>query len=141
MSLLTNNTIFEPSADDSRIRAVLDARVRLEEAFEKQDAGRVTTLLASDVLVNAPINRVVAYDNILARFKTGQIHYESAETRLEFAGVRADFVVLMGEEIVRPIENTPNVGKTVRRRFTDIWREDGGVWKLLARQGTAYSIE
>ena len=141
MSTQVPATKFEPSANDPRIVAALDARRRLEEAFVRQDANALISLAAADVLVNAPINRVVTRDNILARFKAGEIHYESAETRLEFAGVRGDVVVLMGEEIVKPIENTPNTGKTVRRRFTDIWREDGGAWKLAIRQGTAYSVE
>ena len=35
-----------------------------------------------------------------------------------------------------PIANTPNAGKTVRRRFTDIWKNVDGVWKLEIRHRT-----
>lgn len=137
----STGTRYDPSAGDPRIIAVLEARRRIENAFARQDADALQSMAMPDVLVNAPINRVVTLDNITARFRAGQIHYESVDTRVEFAGVRGDLVVLMGEEIVKPTENTPNAGKTVRRRFTDIWKESGGAWKLAIRQGTAYSVE
>ena len=136
----TTTARFEPSANDPRIVAALDARQRLEAVFEKQDADALASFACADVLVNAPINRVVTLDNIVSRFRAGKIHYESIATLLEFAGVRGDLVVLMGEEIVVPTGDTPNAGKTVRRRFTDVWRQVDGNWKLALRQGTAYSV-
>ena len=134
----TTTARFEPSANDPRIVAALDER--LEAVFEKQDADALASFACADVLVNAPINRVVTLDNIVSRFRAGKIHYESIATLLEFAGVRGDLVVLMGEEIVVPTGDTPNAGKTVRRRFTDVWRQVDGNWKLALRQGTAYSV-
>jgi hypothetical protein len=47
----------------------------------------------------------------------------------------------MGEEIVHPIGNTSNAGKLVRRRFTDIWKNIDGVWKLTIRQATVTPAE
>ena len=79
---------------------------------------------------------------MLARLRSGQISYEpDVEIKIDFAGVRADTVVIMGEEIVNPIGNAPNAGKTVRRRFTDIWKGVDGVWKLAVRQATVTSVQ
>jgi hypothetical protein len=58
-----------------------------------------------------------------------------------YAHVPDSTVVIMGEEIVDPIANTPNAGKTVRRRFTAIWKIVDGVWKLTIRQATVTSVQ
>lgn len=76
-----------------------------------------------------------------ARFRDGRIDYTSLKVNLEFAGVRGDAVVLMGEEVVTPASDAPHARRTVHRRFTDIWRQIRGAWKLVIRQGTIISIE
>lgn len=127
-------TIYEPSASHPRIKAALAARARMETS-----GGDVTVmeqLFADDLVVNAPINRVVNRDNVLGRMRSGQIGYEEAQSVIEFVGVRGDAVVIMGEEIVKPTGAAPYAGQTVRRRFTDIWIEIKGAWKLSVRQAT-----
>jgi hypothetical protein len=94
-------------------------------------------LLAANAVINAPINRVVVRDNVMARVRAGQIAYEpNAVRNIEFAGVRGDHVIIMGEELVHPTGDTPHAGSVVRRRFTDIWGEEQGRWRLQARQST-----
>ena len=136
-------TIYEPSANDPRIKAVLEARERAADAARRADWKAVEAAFAPDVVVNSPTNRVVTLADIIARFRSGQIGAEpdSTEGRLEFVGVRGDSVVLMGEETFRPGKNAPNAGKLVRRRATDIWKQYGGVWKLAIRQATVTSVE
>ena len=137
-------TVYEPSERDPRIVAVLDAQKRFEAAARRGDWDAVEeTFFAPDLVVHAPVNRVANRDNVMARMRNGQIAYEpdNGEHRVEFIGVRGDTVVVMGEEIVRPIGDAPNAGKVVRRRFTDIWRQYGGLWKLAIRQGTVTSVE
>ena len=135
-------TRFDPSASDPRIIAVLDARSRLAVAMLAADLTAIEALMAPDLVVNAPINKVVDRTNIVDRLKAGQLSYQSDFVdNIEFVGVRGDFVVIMSEEIVRPIANTPNAGKIVRRRSTDIWREVDGAWRLAVRQATVTSAE
>ena len=141
MARLASATEFDPSASDPRIVAVLDARSRLNAAGEKHDADAFEALFATDLIVNSPINAVVHRDNVMARFRNSEISYNSADEKIEFIGVRGDLVVVMGEEIVTPIADTPNAGKIVRRRFTDIWKKIDGAWKLAIRQATATSAE
>ncbi len=97
-------------------------------------------MLATNAVVNAPINRVVSRDNVIERARAGQIAYEpNAVRNIEFAGVRGAHVIIMGEEVVHPTEDTPHAGEVVRRRFTDIWGEEQGRWRLQARQSTVVS--
>ena len=133
-------TVYEPSMNDPRILAALDTRKSLGAAILAGDFKTVEGIFAPDLVVHSPINMVVDRENVLARLRSGQISYEpDVEEKIEFAAVRGEAVVLMGEEIVHPIGKAPNVGKTVHRRFTDIWRNFGGVWKLAIRQATVTS--
>jgi hypothetical protein len=55
---------------------------------------------------------------------------------IDLAGVRGDTGVIMGGEIVQPNMDAPYAGKIEHRRFTDIWKQSDGVWKLWIRQAT-----
>ena len=130
-------TTYEPSVSDPRIVAVLGARKRLVVAMLGGDFKAVETIFAPDLVVHSPLNTVVDRENVLARLRSGQISYErDVEENFDFVGVRAVGVVIMGEEVVHPIDNAPNAGKTVCRRFTDVWKNIDGVWKLAIRQAT-----
>jgi ketosteroid isomerase-like protein len=122
----------------------LAARRKLDAAFAAQDVDAVSSLCAKDLVVNTPANRVGRLDQVLGFFKAGRMNYESADETIEALDVRADHVVIMGEEVVKPRDTSPNpnAGKTVRRRFTDVWRkESDGSWRLSIRQATITSVE
>jgi hypothetical protein len=134
-------TLYEPSANDPRVLAAIDAQKRLEAAMMGLDLPSVEALMAPDLVVHAPINVVVNRENVLARLRSGQISYDGVVRTISFAGVRGDTVVLMGEEVVTPNRDAPNAGKLVHRRFTDIWTDSGGAWRLTVRQATNTSVE
>lgn len=129
-----------PKAGDSEVSAALNAQKRLQAAMQNLDFDAVEELLAPDLAVHAPVNVVVDRDNVLTRLRGGQINYEpDIERKIEFAEVRGDGVVIMGEEIVRPTKNAPGAGKTIHRRFTDVWKKMEGRWRLAIRQATITS--
>ena len=135
-------TIYEPSASDPRILAALAARKRLGEVMRALDIAGIEALMAPDILVNAPINKVVDRKNIVGRLKANQISYETeALETIDFVGMRGDMVVIMGEEVLRPNKAAPYAGKTEYRRSTDVWKPFDGVWKLWIRQATITKIE
>src|SRR5262245_49575399 len=130
------------AAKDPVAAAALAARGQLDDAFAAQDIDKVSRLFAKDLIVNTPRNRVGRREQVLGFFREGRMNYESAETTLEALDVRGDHVVLMGEEVVRPRGNAANAGKTVRRRFTDVWRREAdGTWLLTIRQATIISVD
>jgi ketosteroid isomerase-like protein len=139
---LASDTVYEPSASDPRIVAALAARQRLVKVMRAADIAGVEALTAPDIVVNAPINKVVNRDNIIARLKAHQISYEPevVET-IDFVGVRGDMVVIMGLEVVHPNKDAPYAGKTEYRRSTEVWKPFDGVWKLWIRQATITKIE
>jgi ketosteroid isomerase-like protein len=120
----------------------LAARGKLDVGFAAQDVDAVAALFAKDLIVNAPSNRVVRLDQVLGFFRAGRMNYESVDVTIEALDARKDQVVIMGEEIVKPRGTAPNAGKTVSRRFTDVWRkESDGKWRLTIRQATITSVK
>lgn len=118
------------------------AREKLDAAFAAQDIDAVSALAAKDLVVNTPANRVARREQVLGLFRAGRMNYESADETIESLDVRGDQVVIMGEEVVKPRDTAANAGKTVRRRFTDVWRkESDGRWRLTIRQATITSAE
>jgi len=130
------------AAQDPVIAAALVARARLDAAFAAQDVEATTAVSAKDLIVNTPANRVARLETVIGFFKAGRMNYESADTTIEAVDARGDHVVIMGEEVVKPKETAAHAGKTVRRRFTDVWRKDAdGQWRLTIRQATITSVE
>lgn len=137
-----DQALFEPSASDPRIVAAIAAQTALFRAMATGDAHLMERLFAPNVLVNAPINRVADRADVFARLNAGQISYEANAIRnIEYAGVRGDSVVIMGEEIVEPNRDTPHNGQTIHRRFTDVWKETAEGFQLTLRQATIISAE
>ena len=120
----------------------LAARGKVGEAFAAQDVEAVAALFAKDLVVNTPSNRVARLDQVLGFFGAGRMNYESVDVTIEALDTRQDQVVIMGEEIVKPRGTAANAGKTVSRRFTDVWRkESDGKWRLTIRQATITSVK
>lgn len=120
----------------------LAARGKLDEAFAAQDVDAVSAFVAKDLVVNTPANRVARLEQVLGFFKAGRMNYESVDVTIEAVDPREDHVVIMGEEIVKPRETAAYAGRTVSRRFTDVWRrESDGRWRLTIRQATITSVE
>jgi hypothetical protein len=137
MEVPTRATRYDPSPDDPRIVAALAARTTLDDAMAAGDVGTIEMLFAEDLVIQIPRNRVVDRDKILAAYgQGGQATYQSRLTLiLDFVGVRQGGVVMMGEERVEP----PAPATPIRRRFTDIWNDFDGTWKLTVRQATNIS--
>lgn len=68
------------------------------------------------------------------RGAAGQISYSRYDRVIDYAGLRGDMVILMGEEIVVP--KGPGLVQPMHRRFTDLWTPVDGGWRLTARQAT-----
>ena len=140
--IAAERTVYDPSPTDPRILGALESERRMERAGASSDFDAMATVFAPDLVVNSPVNMVVTRDNVLARMRGGQIAYEATFTRtIDFVGVRGDAVVVMGEEVVVPVGDAPAAGKTVHRRFTDVWRMYDSAWKLAIRQATITSTQ
>ncbi len=121
---------------DPDIAAVLQAVNAMDAALLKDEHSAFAALLAKDLVVNNPQNGISISGATGRRNASGLISYSSYLRSIEYVGKRGDMVLLMGDERVIPKGDTPTAGKEVRRRFTDLWKIEGGRWVLTARQST-----
>jgi hypothetical protein len=129
--------------EEARIRQAIEAIDDEEPAgVLKGDLAALSRFWATDLVVNAPNNQVVRLAEVLERMKqqTG-LQYSSFERHREATIVRRNCAVTMGYEIVVPKGNAPNSGKTIKRRYTNIYYLEDSGWRAIARQATNISVE
>jgi ketosteroid isomerase-like protein len=105
----------------------------------KRDISALEGLWSEQLVVNAPNNQVVIGKRaVLATFVgSGVINFSKFERQIEFVCVDGSFVFIMGLETVQPISDAPSAGlvagQAVNRRFTNVWKNEAGTWRLFAR--------
>jgi hypothetical protein len=99
------------------------------------DYAALERLWSERLVVNTPTNMVApSRAAVFEQFRraNGPL-YASYEKKIECIVFDGDVTIVMGSETVEP-HATP--GKTVQRRYTNIWKLDHGAWHLIARQAT-----
>lgn len=132
LNMYAQNTLIEEvrKVDNSEKEAVLEL-----------DTAMIKKYWSENIVVNAPNNSVWDRKMSLEGLRQGLIHYSSFERQTERITVVGNVVVTMGLETVKPIGKAPDAGKTVKRRFTNIWIKNNDNWELTARQATIISVE
>ena len=129
---------FSQSPDENLVRR-LDDMERI--AILKGDTAQLARLMSTGIIVQNPENAIVGFRQIMDRIKSGKINYSSFERVVEKVALINGIAVVMGIETTVAEGETKNAGKTVKRRFTNIWTKEKGNWKLTARQATNVSVE
>jgi len=126
-----------PGADEAAVRARDDEERR---AVLARDFDALERIWAAEFTVNAPNDKVVVgAAAVLGMFRQGVVHYSSFERTIEHARISGDHAIVMGREVVKPTGKAPLAGKTVERRFTNVWMRDNGTWRLAARHANVVS--
>lgn len=112
--------------------------IRLELAHARAiftgDAAALDSLMDDNVTVNHPTNRIVnEKKELLNLIKQGVIRYTSFQRYPDKILFFKDMVVVMGRENVTPAAGAPNAGKTLQRRYTNVWMNHDGKWRLTVR--------
>jgi Domain of unknown function (DUF4440) len=110
------------------------------EAWVKKDSMTLFKLFAPELVVNSPLNNVITLAILKKLIRAGKVDISSSEKKIEKVSFIKDMAVVMGSDIVKPQGAMDNAGKTVIRRYTDIWIYDGAGWRLTIRQATIISI-
>ena len=125
MSTELNNAL------EQEIRALEQAQV---DSLLRNDIAAMKRNWATDFVVNNPRNEVVEASK--GRIASGTRTYSSFIREVERVLVHGNIVIVMGQEIVVPNGTALDTGKTIIRRFTNIWMKRDGKWLLTARQAT-----
>ena len=89
---------------------------------------------ADDYVVNNPFGQVVNATE--GPIQAGTLTYTSFERVVERIVVHGNTAIVMGGEKVVPKSPSADAGKTIVRRFTNIWMKRNGKWLLTARHAS-----
>jgi ketosteroid isomerase-like protein len=125
------------SAKGARQKAAVEQEVRRldlahAEAVLGGDLAAMDKFWTKDFIVNNPFNEIDRAD----RIRTGAVTYSSFVRVPEAVVVHGDTVIVMGHETVVPKGDSPDAGKTINRRYTNIWMKRDGRWRLVARHAS-----
>ncbi len=126
------------STAETEIRKLEDAQ---REAFLKKDTATLFKLFAPNFVVNAPTNKVTTLQDLKLLIRKGEVDMEVFDRVTEMVKFNNNIAIAMGNETLHPTGKMPNAGKTVKRRYTNIWMKNKNNWQLVARQATIISVE
>lgn len=127
----------QATASSEQVVRALDDQERV--AALKRDVPALERLWSDQFTVNAPNNQVVVGKRAVLEIfvRSGVINFSSFERTIEFVRADGDYVIIMGLETVRPVADAPAAGlvagQAIQRRFTNIWKNEAGTWRLFAR--------
>ncbi|HWT00798.1 MAG TPA: nuclear transport factor 2 family protein [Pyrinomonadaceae bacterium] len=102
------------------------------DAILRGDLAALDKLWTEDFVVNNPFNEIDNAD----RIRTGAVTYSSFVRVPEAVVIHGDTVIVMGREEAVPKGASPDAGKTINRRYTNIWMKRKGKWRLVARHAS-----
>jgi ketosteroid isomerase-like protein len=125
------------SAQSVKQKAAIEQEIRRldlahADAVLRGDLAAMDKLWTKDFTVNNPFNEIDKAD----RIRTGAVTYSSFIREAESVLIHGDTVIVMGREIVVPKGDSPDAGKTINRRYTNIWMKRDGKWRLVARHAS-----
>ncbi len=129
---------FGQSTAEKEIRKLEDAQ---RQAFLTKDTVLLYQLFSPGFVVNAPTNKVTTLKQLKILIRNGNVDMEAFERTTEKITFTNNLAIAMGNETLKPTGKMPNAGKTVKRRYTNVWLHDDNGWQLIARQSTIISIE
>jgi len=135
-------TVFGQQAASPAFVTEITRLEQLEaQAVMKGDTTTLFRLWAPAFVVNNPDNRVVTAQQVKQFIRSGKLDYTSFTRVIEKITQADNVAIAMGYEVTNPQKNTANAGRTVTRRYTDIWVRSNGTWLLTARQATNVLVQ
>lgn len=105
------------------------------QALLRGDTSALEALWAPDLLVTASSNTIRTGAEVLGLLKAGRMKLTKLDRRIDRVAVHGPVAIAMGVETIVPAGGK-GAGKTLHRRYTDVYAQQGGQWRLVARQAT-----
>ena len=128
---LSSNCLYAQNNDtEATIRSLEQLEV---QAILNKDSVILLKLWSKDYTVNSPDNVVVIPGKttldrpVLKRART------TFTREIEHVIIKGDLAIAMGSEKLVPLDEQGKEGPIVSRRYTNIWQQQNGEWKLIAR--------
>jgi ketosteroid isomerase-like protein len=130
-----------PADDPASVRAQIDLNNRLVgRAIGKRDFAALEKLWDPKMIVNSPGTNILDRSQVFDSIRKDQLAYTSVKGTSDAFSLSGDVAVEMGHEII-VMSNGPFAGRSLIRRYTDIWQKNGDGWVQIARQATYVGID
>lgn len=133
------NVAFAQDAREAEIRQ--RENLERESVLKGDSAALFNKIWSPNMVVNTPANIVGTVEGTKAHLRAGDLNYLSFERNIEKITFDDNVAIVMGSEIIKPQGHQMNAGKTVTRRFTNVWLYKNNQWSLIARQATNIKVE
>ena len=136
----TTSAPLDRQANEDSLRAADAEQMRI---IVEEDAAAQQEFMHPNYMLNGPANIVRRKPEVVAMLARGEIASDSFTRNIEGIAITGDVGVVMGSEIVTPAPDSElgrlHPGRTLRRRFTNIFLWEDGRWRFLARQASVVS--
>jgi len=134
-----SNSIVAQDPREAEIKRL--ENLERESVLKGDSAVLFGKIWSSNMVVNTPANVVGTVEGTKAMLRSGNLSYLSFERNIEKITFTDNVAIVMGSEIIKPQGNQLNAGKTVSRRFTNVWLYKNNAWSIIARQATIIKVE
>jgi hypothetical protein len=138
LSLLIFFCTYGQTAAESKIRKLDNEQ---KEAYFRRDTAALLRLFSPHIIINGFSNKFETLQDVLSRIRQEGNTMEYYDRVIEKVIFAHNTAIVMGNETIKPSGIAANAGKTVKRRYTNIWIPNKKSWQLVARQSTIISIE
>ena len=138
LSLIIFFCTYAQNVAENKIRKLDNEQ---KEAYFRRDTATLLKLFSPHVIINGFSNKFETLQDVLSRIRqegNTMDYYDRIIEKVIFAHNTA---IVMGNETIKTGGIAVNAGKTVKRRFINIWIPHKKSWQLVARQSTIISIE
>lgn len=136
---LSATILFAQDTREIEIRRL--ENIEREAAMKGDSSILFGKIWSNEMVVNTPANRVGTVEGTKMQLRTGNLAYLSFVRNIEKITFNEKIAMVMGEEIIKPQLHQQNSGKTVTRRFTNIWKYADNQWQMIGRQATIIKVE
>ena len=138
LSLLIFFCTYAQNVAENKIRKLDNEQ---KEAYFRRDTATLLKLFSPHVIINGFSNKFETLQDVLSRIRQEGNNMDYYDRIIEKVIFAHNTAIVMGNETIKPSGIAVNAGKTVKRRFINIWVPNKNSWQLVARQSTIISIE
>jgi len=125
------------SAQSDTEKKLVETEVRILDSLHAAavlsgDLKEMDKYWTEDFMVTNPFNEIDRAN----RIRNGAVTYASFQRICEAVKIQGNTAILMGKEIVVPKGKSPDAGKIINRRYTNIWMNLNNQWRLVARHAS-----
>jgi hypothetical protein len=138
---LTNSSqaILGQDTRESEIRRL--ENLERESVLKSDSLALFDKIWSPEMVINTPANVVGTVEGTKALLRSGGLSYLSFERNIEKITFNDNIAIVMGGETIKPQGKQVNAGKTITRRFTNVWKSSNNSWSIVARQATIIKVE